>query len=119
MVIELEYRQVSVVLPGDIGAEAERGLPTRFGPSAFRVLKIPHHGSATSSTREFVSALRPRIAILMAGASTKVSDDVLRRYAEIGAVVYRTDVHGAVTVESDGRRLTVSTFTGTRAEYAR
>ena len=70
-------------------------------------------------SREFVSALRPRVAILTAGTNTRVSDDVLRRYQEVGAIVYRTDVHGAVTVETDGRRLTVSTFTGARAEYSK
>jgi competence protein ComEC len=117
MVIELEYGHVSVVLAGDIGAEVERGLASRLDPAALRVLKIPHHGSATSSAREFVSALRPRVAILTAGTGTRVSDDVLRRYGEIGATIYRTDVHGAVTVETDGRRLAVSTFTGIRAEY--
>jgi competence protein ComEC len=119
MVIELEYGRVSVVLAGDIGAEVERGLAPRFGPAGLRVLKIPHHGSSTSSAREFVSALGPRVAILTAGASTRVNEDVLRRYAEIGAAVYRTDVHGAVIVETDGRTLTVSTFTGARAEYTR
>jgi competence protein ComEC len=119
MVIELEYGQVSVVLAGDIGAEVERGLARRFVPAAIRVLKIPHHGSSTSSAREFVSALEPRVAILTAGTSTRVSDDVLRRYAEIGATVYRTDVHGAVTVDTDGHRVVVSTFTGTRGEYSK
>ena len=119
MVIELEYGRVSVVLAGDIGAEVERGIAPRFDPAALRVLKIPHHGSSTSSAREFVSALRPRVAILTAGTSTKVNEDVLRRYEDVGATVYRTDVHGAVTFDTDGRRLTVSSFTGARAEYTK
>jgi competence protein ComEC len=119
VVIELDYGQVSVVLPGDIGAPVEKGLAPRFSPAALRVLKIPHHGSSTSSTCEFVAALRPRVAILTAGISTKVSDDVLRRYGEIGAAVYRTDVHGAVTVDTDGRVLTVSTFTGVHAVFTK
>ncbi len=118
MVIELEYGQVSVVLAGDIGAEVERALMRRFAPAGLRVLKVPHHGSSTSSVREFVSALQPRVAILTAGTSTRVNDAVLRRYAEIGATVYRTDVHGAVTVDTDGHRVVVSTFTGTRGEYS-
>jgi competence protein ComEC len=119
MVIELEYGRVSVVLAGDIGAAVERAIAPRFAPAALRVLKIPHHGSSTSSARGFVSALRPRVAILTAGTSTRVNDDVLRRYGEIGATVYRTDVHGAVTVDTDGRALTVSSFTGARAEYTK
>ncbi len=119
MVIELEYGRVSVVLAGDIGAEVERGLAPRFDPAALRALKIPHHGSSTSSARAFVSALRPRVAMLTAGTGTKVNDDVLRRYGEIGATVYRTDVHGAITVETDGRSLTVSTFTGARAVFTK
>ncbi len=119
VVIELEYEQVSVVLSGDIGAQVEKGLAPRFGPAALRVLKIPHHGSSTSSTWEFVAALRPHVAILTAGISTKVSDDVLRRYGDIGAAVFRTDVHGAVTVDTDGRRLSVSTFTGARADFTK
>jgi competence protein ComEC len=119
MVIELEYGRVSVVLAGDIGAEVERGIAPHFDSAPLRVLKIPHYGSSTSSAREFVSALRPRVAILTAGTSTKVNDDVLRRYREIGATLYRTDVHGAVTVESDGHVLTVSAFTGAHAVFTK
>jgi competence protein ComEC len=119
IVIELHYGQVSIVLPGDIGTDVERTLAFGPSPAPFRVLKIPHHGSSTSSSREFVSALNPRLALLSAGATTKVSDEVLKRYQEIGAAVYRTDVHGAITLETDGRRVTVTTFTGARAEFTR
>ena len=119
MVIELDYGQVSIVLPGDIGADVERAIAPGFWPETLRVLKIPHHGSSTSSAREFVSAVRPRVAILTAGAMTKVGGEVLRRYREAGATVYRTDVHGAVTLDTDGRRVVVSTFTGIRAEFTK
>jgi competence protein ComEC len=119
IVIELQYRQVSVVLPGDIGADVERTLASGFEPAALRVLKVPHHGSSTSSSREFVSVLKPRLALLSAGATTKVSAEVLRRYEEIGAAVCRTDVHGAITLDTDGRRVTVRTFTGARAKFTK
>jgi len=119
VVIELQYGEVSVVLPGDIGTAVERSLASGFAPAAFRVLKVPHHGSSTSSSREFVLALKPSLALLSAGATTKVSDEVLKRYREIGAAVFRTDVHGAITLDTNGRRLTVSTFTGARATFTR
>ena len=83
------------------------------------MLKVPHHGSSTSSSWEFVSALKPRVALLSAGATTKVSEEVLRRYEEIGATMYRTDVHGATTLDTDGRRVAVRTFTGIRAEFTK
>ncbi len=115
LVLELRYREVSIVLAGDVGVDVERGLADRFQPAPLRVLKVPHHGSATSSSPAFVAALRPRIALLSAGVTTKVSDDVLRRYEDIGAALYRTDRDGAVTLETDGRRVTVTTFTGATA----
>jgi competence protein ComEC len=117
IVMELRYGEVSVVLSGDIGTEVERTLAPTFEPAALRVLKVPHHGSATSSSWEFVAALRPRLALLSAGATTKVSDEVLGRYREIGAAVYRTDDDGAITLEIDGRRVAVNTFTGARATF--
>jgi competence protein ComEC len=119
MVIELRYGEVSVVLTGDIGRDVERTLAHEFQPAGLRVIKVPHHGSATSSSLEFVLALKPRVALLSAGATTKVSEEVLRRYQEIGSSLYRTDVHGAITVDTDGRQVTVSTFTGERAVFAK
>ena len=118
MVIECGYGQVSIVLTGDIGREVERALAGEFAPSRLRVMKVPHHGSATSSSVEFVSALRPAVALLSAGAATKVSDEVLDRYRAAGAALFRTDRDGAITVETDGRTVTVTTFTGRRTVIA-
>jgi competence protein ComEC len=110
---------VSVVLAGDIGRDVERGLASAFGQARIRVLKVPHHGSATSSSAAFLDALRPRIAVMSAGAATRVSADTLRRYQEVGAAVYRTDRDGAVTLETDGHGVTVTTFTGAAGVFTK
>ncbi len=118
LVIELRYREVSIVLTGDAGKDVERELAGKFAPAPIRVVKVPHHGSATASSWEFVSALRPRIALLSAGVTTRVSEDVLRRYRDVGATLFRTDRDGAITLDTDGRTVTVTTFTGARAVFA-
>jgi len=109
LVLELQFRDVSVVLAGDIGVEVERTLVGRFSPARLRVLKVPHHGSATSSSAEFVSALAPHVALISAGPTTKVGEEVLQRYRDVGAAIFRTDLDGAITLETDGRRLEVHT----------
>ena len=80
-----------------------------------RILKVPHHGSATSSSQPFLDALRPDIAVISAGRGNPFGHpvpSVLERYRNIGAAIYRTDQDGAVTVETDGTTVRVTTFTG-------
>jgi competence protein ComEC len=117
VVLELRWRDVSVLLTGDIGRAVEGGLASAIPPARLRVVKIPHHGSLTSSTREFVNALRPQLAVASAGRSNHFGHpvpQVLDRYRQIGAEVFRTDQDGAVMVDSDGHSLVVRTFTGRR-----
>jgi competence protein ComEC len=110
MVLEFRYGNVSVVLTGDIGRQVEWELAGHFTPSSMRVLKVPHHGSATSSSEAFVRSLRPRVAVISAGPSTKVAPAVLQRYQGEGAVVFRTDEAGAVLITTDGRSLSVESY---------
>ena len=115
LVLELRHGQVSIILTGDIGPDVESTLATRIPPAPVRVLKIPHHGSRHSSTHRFVDAMSPAVAVVSAGrhnAFGHPNPDVLRRYAEVGAVVLQTPEVGAVSVRSDGRRVVVETQRG-------
>jgi competence protein ComEC len=119
LVLELRWRDVSIILTGDIGREVEKGLATSIPPAPLRVLKVPHHGSLTSSSREFVNALRPNVAVVSAGRSNHFghpAPEVLERYTAIGAEIFRTDRDGAVFVDTDGESLHVRTFTGRRLQ---
>jgi competence protein ComEC len=115
IVLELEWREVSVVLAGDIGREAEAAIASAFTPSPLRILKVPHHGSLTSSSPEFLRALAPRVAVVSVGRSNTFGHPahaVLQRYQDIGAEIFRTDRDGAVSIDSDGQSLEIHTFTG-------
>jgi competence protein ComEC len=113
VVLELRYRDVSVVLPGDISAEVERTLAERIPPARVRVLKLAHHGSATSTSAEWLDALRPHIAIVSCGRDNRYghpAGSVMARLGERGIAVRRTDVEGMVVVATDGRSLAASGY---------
>ncbi|HET8645999.1 MAG TPA: DNA internalization-related competence protein ComEC/Rec2, partial [Vicinamibacteria bacterium] len=110
VVLRLRYLQTTILLAGDIerAAEAARAWP------ASSVLKVPHHGSRSSSSAPFLAAVRPRIALLSAGHRNRHGHphpEVLQGYRRQGIELLRTDALGTVTVSSDGRRLWVATFT--------
>jgi competence protein ComEC len=114
-VVEIHYGGVSFVFTGDIGREVERTLAPTFTRAPIRILKVPHHGSATSSSEVFLDALRPDIAVISAGRGNPFGHpvpSVLQRYRDIGAAIFRTDQDGAVTVETDGKTVRVATFMG-------
>jgi competence protein ComEC len=105
VVLEVRLGSVSIVLAGDIGAEGERAVLSQIEPGRLFVLKAGHHGSATSSTREFVNALRPAAVIFSAGRDNRFGHPhptVVERFREMGSAIFRTDQDGAVFVETDG-----------------
>jgi competence protein ComEC len=117
IVLELRWRDLSVLLTGDTGRAVEREIGATIPAARLRVVKIPHHGSLTSSAPEFLAAIRPQLAVVSAGRSNHFGHpvpDVLDRYTAIGAEVFRTDRDGAVTMDSDGYSIDVRTFTGRR-----
>lgn len=120
LVLELRWRDVSILLTGDVGHDAELMLPMDR-PLPLRVVKIPHHGSLSSSSRTFVERWRPQLAIVSAGRSNHFghpATDVLQRYDDVGATVFRTDRDGAVQLDTDGISVTVSSFTGRRRTWS-
>jgi competence protein ComEC len=89
-----------VLLTGDIERAAERELLGRApGLLAAEVLLVPHHGSATSSSAEFVEKVAPRYAVFAVGYRNRFGHprgDVLERYRDAGSVLLRTDSAGAI-----------------------
>jgi competence protein ComEC len=122
VVVELRHGDVSILLTGDIEREAERSLAPRLSLAPIVVLKAPHHGSATSSTDPFIRAARPRAVVFSAGRRNPFGHPhpaVLERYRALGVEIFRTDVDGAVVVDSDGKAATVRTYTGRRQSLSR
>jgi competence protein ComEC len=113
LVMKLRFKNVSVLLTGDIGKEAEgRMLRKGCSPRA-DILKIPHHGSASSSSPLFLERVKPLYAILSVGERNigkLPHPEVLRRYEQLGSSIFRTDKQGAITVITDGRNIEVKAF---------
>ncbi len=85
------------------------------------VLKVGHHGSATSSSDAFLAVVHPEVAVISVGAGNKYghpSVDVLRALSRVGAEVLRTDEAGTVIVRTDGSRIEVEAG-GDRWQVAR
>ncbi|WP_337872826.1 DNA internalization-related competence protein ComEC/Rec2 [Ignavibacterium sp.] len=74
------------------------------------VLKVGHHGSSTSSSQEFLETISPRISLISAGIKNKFghpSEIVLKRLEQINSQILRTDLSGAVLLQSDGEEIKI------------
>ncbi len=113
LVLEVRYGDVAMLLTGDIGEDVEREIVRGLRPARFRVLKVAHHGSRTSTSQALLEAWRPHVAVISAGRGNAFghpTGDVLARLEEAGARVLRTDLEGEVTVETDGRTVSYRTW---------
>jgi competence protein ComEC len=113
LVVVLRYAGRSILFSGDVEAEGEEAL-VAAGLGHVDVVKVPHHGSPTSSTPGFVATTHPAFAVISCGVANRFgfpSPDVIARWRTVGADVERTDRAGAVTIEiaADGG-LTVHRF---------
>jgi competence protein ComEC len=113
LVVRLSDGAVRFLLPGDIEKRVEGELVNEHAPLAADFLKVPHHGSKTSSIDAFVSAVAPRVAVVSVGEGNQFGhpvEDVVERYARAGVRFLRTDRDGEVTALTDGHSLVVRTF---------
>ena len=113
LVVRLSDGAVRFLLPGDIEKRVEAELVNEHAPLAADFLKVPHHGSKTSSIDAFVAAVAPRVAVVSVGEGNQFGhpvEEVVERYARAGVRFLRTDRDGEVTALTDGRTLSVHTF---------
>ncbi len=108
LVVRISVLNRVLIFSGDIGPGAEKAMLGHALELKCDVLKVPHHGSKSSSSQAFVAAARPSTAIVAVGKGNPYhhpSDEVLKRYENAGSRVYRTDRDGAVFITLDGNEV--------------
>jgi len=106
----VRYGSVRFLLMGDAERGEEQWLLDHADSLQADVLKVGHHGSGTSSTPEFLDAVRPRLALVSVGAGNSYghpSANVMLALAERRALVLRTDREGTIVVHTDGSSIDV------------
>lgn len=103
----LEYGEFSMLFTGDAEKEQEFGALRRL--KRIDVLKVGHHGSDTSTTRQLLSATQPAVALISVGnnAFGMPDEETLKRLEAQGVKVYRTDEDGCIEIVSQNDRFTV------------
>ena len=106
LVFLLRYGSFDAVFTGDADRRVEDNYTGLALPdNSIEVLKVPHHGSRTGMTQEFIHWLRPKLAVISVGKNsyghpTREALDLLQ---SIGSIVKRTDIDGDIEIVSDGR----------------
>lgn len=111
LILMLRYRSIRFLLTGDAENEEEQSLLNAGEHLSANVLKVGHHGSSTSTSPEFLNAVRPDYAVISVGSDRNRLPklDVLQRLKSAGAKIYRTDLNGTVIFLTDGKSITVKT----------
>jgi len=120
-VLRISTGKNSVLLTADIEAKSERRLielhPDKLGAN---LLVVPHHGSKTSSTQDFIAAVNPRYAVFTAGYRNQFGHpktEVIERYRLQGSELLRSDTEGAILVNMDGKNIHIESYRKTHARY--
>ncbi len=109
LVLRMQFGQTSALLMGDAHQRIEK-LLINESPRA-DLLKVGHHGSATSSTPAFLATVRPQFAVVSVGFYNSFKHprpEVMQRYTGAHITTYRTDLAGAVSFYLNGRTVTAT-----------
>lgn len=112
MVFLLSYYDRNILFTGDIEKEVEIQIVDKI-KNPVDVIKVPHHGSNTSSTEELLYKIKPEIGIISVGRNNfygHPNKEVLSRYEEIGTKIYRTDNNGMIKLILDKDKLEIKPF---------
>lgn len=102
----LVYKDFSMLLAADIEKATEDRILQEGLNIKSTILKSPHHGSRTSSSTKFLRAVNAEAVLISLGANNEYKHphkEIIDRYKKMNLKIYETDLHGTITVESDGK----------------
>ncbi len=112
LVFLLSYYDKEILFTGDIEKEAELQLVDKINGNV-DIIKVPHHGSNTSSTEELLNKIKPSIAIISVGRNNFYGHprkEIIERYEKLGTKLYRTDTMGMIKVKLNREHMNIQTF---------
>lgn len=110
VVVKVCYGNSSYLFEGDAESSAESAILDNGENVRADILKAGHHGSRTSSTKAYLKAVDPEIAVISCGEGNSYGhphQQTLDKFRELGIAFYRTDTQGTITVGTDGERYEV------------
>ena len=115
MVISINYKNRHILLPGDIEEEAEYAIYNDL--EHYDIVVVPHHGSKTSSTIQFVDAVKPQIAVLSYGRNYYgiPHEEVVLRYENVDSKIFSTYEHGEINIILKDNNLYYNTYTNEKS----
>ncbi len=108
IVFRLVWGEISLLFTGDLEQEGELRVLKGEHEVESLVLKVGHHGSRSSTTDKFLSEVDPVVAVIPVGRNNiygHPADEVIQRLKAQQVHIFRTDLHGAVKLKSDGETL--------------
>lgn len=116
-VLRITYKRAAILLTGDAGQAAEQDMIASNTNLRAQVLQVGHHGSRHATSAQWLSAVRPRIAVISCARRSRYgfpSRQTLDRLSSCGARTYTTGQYGAVTISTDGESIQVRTVRSPR-----
>lgn len=111
VITKVTYGENTFMFTGDAESDEEKEVVETGADLDCDVLNVGHHGSYTSSCKEFLNAVTPEICIISCGADNDYGhphDKALNRIKKHTEEIYRTDICGSIIIESDGKNLDIS-----------
>jgi competence protein ComEC len=121
LVVKITFSNQALLFTGDIGTGAEAALIRRGVDLKADLVKVPHHGSKSSSSDRFIAAVRPSIAVVPVGRDNPYhhpSDEVIARYERAGTRIFRMDRDGAVLFRPGNDTLRARTWSAEQLQQA-
>ena len=109
-VIYAELNNHKFLFMGDAGVEVEEDILKKYNLQDIDVLKVGHHGSKTSSSKEFINEINPKYSIISVGKNNRYghpNKEVLNTLNE--SKVYRTDQDGSIMFKIKNNKLEIET----------
>lgn len=113
-VLRLIYGDVKILMTGDIEKETERELLNAPENLQSAIVKVAHHGSKTSSMQDFVNVTKAKVAIISVGRESPFGHpkpEIVERWVNSGAKIMTTGEKGTITLTTDGKRISIETYT--------